>query len=496
MVSCFFLILGPKSFDYEKSSRVNFTVKAFDGKNTGTAIIHCIIKDMNDNPPYFIGDPYEFTVKENMKAGTKVGTIVAKDQDGSVDSEIMYKLMAETGDNRFAIHPDTGVITTVTPLDREVKSVYEVVVIAQDSGVPPYSNSTTVTINVADVNDNGPWFNETSYCGKVVEENSGKQLVAFFSVADPDTSPFSCPCEFAIVDGSDDGGKFKLYKYPDKKSASVYTEHKFDYEKKQKYRIWITAEDKANPAKKNKTYIDVDVVDINDNSPKSGGKLDLLVNAYKGKFKGGIVGRPYIIDDDKGTNDLYNFRITKQVSKQNQAQVSHFLTENDSPNKRGGIKAQANLPMGVYELTVEATEQTRGKATVTSSVTVTVREVTEKAVDFSLALRMTGLIHSNTCNKIRLPEFAKILSKILGVPEENVVVFSAQAVPKLHLGVDVRFAVKKKTGFAGDDAVYMKRINMIPTLTEAKKKIEQQTGNLLAGKHSGGSATSGVYRTM
>ena len=39
------------------------------------------VLDVNDNPPNFIRQPYNFEIKEGMKVGTQVDTVTATDLD-------------------------------------------------------------------------------------------------------------------------------------------------------------------------------------------------------------------------------------------------------------------------------------------------------------------------------------------------------------------------------------------------------------------------------
>ena len=50
----------------------------------------------------------------------------------------------------------SGLISTRVLLDREEKSLYELTVLARDSGRPPREKTATVRVAVTDVNDNAP----------------------------------------------------------------------------------------------------------------------------------------------------------------------------------------------------------------------------------------------------------------------------------------------------------------------------------------------------
>uniref|UniRef100_A0A8C5KZI3 Desmocollin 1 n=1 Tax=Jaculus jaculus TaxID=51337 RepID=A0A8C5KZI3_JACJA len=83
------------------------------------------VEDDNDNAPYFETKLTVFSIPENCRSGTSVGQVTAidKDEPGTLHTRLKYKILQQIPDHpkHFSIHPDTGVITTTTPLlDREV----------------------------------------------------------------------------------------------------------------------------------------------------------------------------------------------------------------------------------------------------------------------------------------------------------------------------------------------------------------------------------------
>lgn len=58
--------------------------------------------------------------------------------------------------NTFAINSQTGELTTLVKLDRELAREYEVPIMASDAGGRPAF--TTIRVKVADENDNAPIF--------------------------------------------------------------------------------------------------------------------------------------------------------------------------------------------------------------------------------------------------------------------------------------------------------------------------------------------------
>lgn len=68
------------------------------------------------------------------------------------------------GHGQFSINPATGQIITSSLLDREDRNNYQLLVVATDGGQPQgLSSSATVSVTVADINDNPPHFHHHPY---------------------------------------------------------------------------------------------------------------------------------------------------------------------------------------------------------------------------------------------------------------------------------------------------------------------------------------------
>lgn len=121
-------------------------------QRSATAQVVLQITDRNDEPPIFNQTTYVFGLFEDQVAGTEVGRVKTTDADDYYDS-VSYNLGKAA---MFAIDSDTGIITTKKRLDRESQSSYTFKVWAHNPGPPTLSSSATVTVYVADINDNAP----------------------------------------------------------------------------------------------------------------------------------------------------------------------------------------------------------------------------------------------------------------------------------------------------------------------------------------------------
>uniref|UniRef100_A0A8C9WBL2 Cadherin-5 n=1 Tax=Scleropages formosus TaxID=113540 RepID=A0A8C9WBL2_SCLFO len=113
------------------------------------------VNDINDNFPVF-PTIYKGSVDERSPKGTKVLTVTATDADDPTTGNGKVGYMLKNGTDLFDIDPQGVIRTKVDALDREKQNMYLIVVEAKDMPGFQAGNiaNTTVTINVADINDN------------------------------------------------------------------------------------------------------------------------------------------------------------------------------------------------------------------------------------------------------------------------------------------------------------------------------------------------------
>lgn len=85
--------------------------------------------------------------------------VSATDIDQGANARLLYHIVDGNHDNAFVIEPPfSGLVKTNIVLDREIRDTYRLTVIATDEGVPQLTGTSTIRINIVDVNDNQPTF--------------------------------------------------------------------------------------------------------------------------------------------------------------------------------------------------------------------------------------------------------------------------------------------------------------------------------------------------
>ena len=156
------VVTADDMFDYEKSPKIETQVIARDKGNpprSATCTVQVQLMDIDDEKPQFTEVTYGFGTYENQPKNTEVGTVVAVDADAHPHNRFHYYLDPEHSPmDTFDIDPDTGTIRTKKVLDREKQAVYFLTALAIPQDDPHYSSTATVSVYVADQNDNPPVF--------------------------------------------------------------------------------------------------------------------------------------------------------------------------------------------------------------------------------------------------------------------------------------------------------------------------------------------------
>ncbi|XP_044219548.1 protocadherin Fat 2 isoform X3 [Thunnus albacares] len=145
------------------------------------------VLDVNDNAPELSQPMYFASVQENVAKVKSVIQVSATDMDTSSEGKLSFQML-ESHRTYFDVDPKTGVISTLSALDREDKAEHSIEVIVLDNGSPPLRSTATVVIKVLDDNDNRPKFTDKLFHVKLPEQRrrAGKHEVCRMVARDDD----------------------------------------------------------------------------------------------------------------------------------------------------------------------------------------------------------------------------------------------------------------------------------------------------------------------
>lgn len=122
-----------------------------------------VISGKNRHTPTFAAVSYQVRVPENEPINTTILTVIAVDGDNGPNGMVRYKISAGNERNEFNVHPITGAVTILEPLDYDQVQEYRLNITVTDLGFEPKQAVATLTVNISDINDNSPTFDQSVY---------------------------------------------------------------------------------------------------------------------------------------------------------------------------------------------------------------------------------------------------------------------------------------------------------------------------------------------
>uniref|UniRef100_A0AAQ5Y510 Cadherin EGF LAG seven-pass G-type receptor 1 n=1 Tax=Amphiprion ocellaris TaxID=80972 RepID=A0AAQ5Y510_AMPOC len=249
-----------EELDRETTDFYTFGIEARDHGMpvmSSSASVSITVLDVNDNVPTFTEKTYSLKINEDAVVGTSVLTVTAVDRD--VNSVVTYQISSGNTRNRFAITSQSGggLITLALPLDYKQERQYVLTVTASDG---TRYDTAQVFINVTDANTHRPVFQSANYQVMLSEEKPVGSTVVVISATDEDTGE-NARITYVMEDNVP---QFKI----DPDSGAITTQMEIDYEDQASYTLAIIARDNGIPQKSDTTYVEIIILDANDNAPQ------------------------------------------------------------------------------------------------------------------------------------------------------------------------------------------------------------------------------------
>ncbi|XP_075412906.1 protocadherin Fat 1 isoform X2 [Tenrec ecaudatus] len=404
-----------ENLDYESSREYYLTVEATDGGTpslSDVATVSVNVTDVNDNTPMFSQETYAAVVSEDALLEQPVIVVMADDVDGPSNSHVHYSIIDGNQGSPFTIDPVKGEVKVTKLLDRETISGYTLTIQASDNGTPPRVNTTTVNIDVSDVNDNPPVFSRGNY-SIIIQENkpvgfSVLQLV----VTDRDSSHNGPPFFFTIVSGNEDRA-FEV-----NQQGVLLTSAAIRRKVKDRYILRVKVADNGKPQLSSLTHVDIRVIEESIYPPAIL-PLEIFITTFREEYSGGVIGKIHATDQD--VYDTLAYSLDPQMD-------SLFSVSSTG----GKLIAHKKLDIGQYLLNVSVTD---GRFTTVADITVYIRQVTQEMLNHTIAVRFANLTPEEFVGDY-WRNFQRALRNILGVRRNDIQIVSLQpSEPQSHLDV-------------------------------------------------------------
>ncbi|XP_066185608.1 protocadherin gamma-B5-like [Sylvia atricapilla] len=262
------MITLKEALDFEDTSGYTLLVEARDG---GGLMAQCKVVvevlDVNDNAPDITILSLSNPVPEDAPVGTVVALLKVNDRDSGENGQVSCELSGEAALSIVASPGGSYKVVTASALDREQAAEHRVTVVARDRGRPALRSSAELVLEVSDVNDNAPVFEEAAYSAYVAENNAAGALVLRVQARDADAGA-NGRVSYWLAGGSAGAAGAAPLVSVEARSGALYAQRSLDYEQCREFAVAVRAQDGGAPARSSTATVRVFVLDRNDNAPR------------------------------------------------------------------------------------------------------------------------------------------------------------------------------------------------------------------------------------
>ncbi|XP_016835635.1 LOW QUALITY PROTEIN: protocadherin alpha-8-like isoform X1 [Cricetulus griseus] len=305
------------AIDFEDSNSYEIHVDATD-KGHPPMVAHCTvlveILDENDNAPEivltFLSDP----VKEDALLGTVIALISVSDRDSGANGQVTCSLTPHVPFKLVSTFKNYYSLVLDSALDRETTADYKVVVTARDGGSPSLWATASVSVEVADVNDNAPAFAQPEYTVFVKENNPPGAHIFTVSATDADVQE-NALVSYSLVERRVGERLLSSFVSVHAESGKVFALQPLDHEELELLQFQVSARDAGVPALGSNVTLQVFVLDENDNAPvllgSGTGGADGVFNQLltRSVDPGHVVTKVRAVDADSGYNAWLSYEL-------------------------------------------------------------------------------------------------------------------------------------------------------------------------------------------
>ncbi|XP_047658401.1 protocadherin-19 isoform X6 [Tachysurus fulvidraco] len=256
--------------DHEEMHVHEIDVQAKDlGPNSIPAHCKVIVNviDVNDNAPEIklLSENSEMVeVSENAPLGYVIALVRVSDSDSGANGKVQCRLQ---GNVPFRLNEFESFSTLLVDgrLDREQRDMYNLTILAEDSGYPPLRSSKSFAVKVTDENDNPPYFTKPHYQAMVLENNVPGAFLLAVSARDPDMG-MNGTVSYEIIKSDVRGMSVESYVTVNS-NGEIYGVRAFNHEDTRTFEFKVSAKDGGDPSLTSNATVRIVVLDVNDNTP-------------------------------------------------------------------------------------------------------------------------------------------------------------------------------------------------------------------------------------
>ncbi|KAM4892467.1 protocadherin beta-15-like [Sylvia borin] len=305
-----------KPLDFEAAETHELSVRARDGGGL-SAICKVLVEvvDVNDNAPELVVSSFISPLPENTVPGTVVALFSVRDRDSGANGQVSCALEDQLFFSLRPAYKNYYELVTVSALDREETARHILSVTAADAGSPPLTSTQTFTVDISDVNDNAPVFNQTSYTMYVRENNVPTAFVGAVSAADADVG-LNAKVTYSLSPVQAAERPWCSCISVNSENGHVFVLRPLDYERLRQTEVTVSASDAGSPPLRANVTVRLVVLDENDNAPlvlypgqdSSPASSELVPVSAEAGY---LITKVVAVDADSGQNSWLSYHLLR-----------------------------------------------------------------------------------------------------------------------------------------------------------------------------------------
>ncbi|KAM4869044.1 protocadherin beta-8-like [Urocitellus parryii] len=280
------------------------------------------IIDINDHSPEFLDKEMLLKVSESSPSGTTFPLKNAQDMDvgqNNIENYVISPnpyfrvLTRKRSDGRK--YPE---LVLEKALDREEEPELKLTLTAQDGGSPPRTGTAQIHVEVVDVNDNAPEFQQLIYRVQIPEDSPIGFLIVTVSATDVDLG-VNGEVSYSLFQASDEISKtFAINPL----TGEIRLKEQLDFERVESYEVNIEARDAGSFT--GKCVVLIQVTDVNDHAPEV--TMSAFTSPISENSPEMVVAVFSVLDLDSGENGKISCSIQEDLPFFLKSSVENFYT--------------------------------------------------------------------------------------------------------------------------------------------------------------------------
>nr|XP_004611311.1 unnamed protein product [Sorex araneus] len=330
------------------------------------------VTDINDHSPVFTEREMMLKIPENSPLGIAFPLSTAVDLDVGSNNIQKYEISPNSHFRVLTQNRSDGrkypELVLDKELDREDEPEVRLTLKALDGGTPPRFGTSKVLIEVVDINDNAPEFEQQLYNVHIPENRPIGSLVITVSASDLD-SGVNGQISYTLFQPSEDISKTLEV---NSLTGEIRLRKQLDFEAVQSYEVDIKATDGGGLS--GKCTLLLKVVDVNDNPPEV--TMSAITSPIPENSPETVVAVFSVSDPDSGENGRMVCSISEELPFLLKPTFKNFYTlVTERPLDR---ESQAE-----YNITITVTDMGSPRLQTQHTITVLVSDVNDNAPAFS-----------------------------------------------------------------------------------------------------------------